>query len=68
MITIKSAKQIEKMRRACAITKEALDVIGKNIRPGISTKQLDKIAHDFIISKGGKPNFPISTPSLRKAT
>ncbi len=57
MITIKSAKQIEKMRKACAITKEALDVIEKNIRPGVSTKQLDKIAHDFIISKGGKPNF-----------
>lgn len=57
MITIKSAKQIEKMRKACAITKEALDVIEKNIHPGISTKQLDKIAHDFIISKGGKPNF-----------
>ena len=57
MITIKSAKQIEKMRKACAITKEALDVIEKNILPGVSTKQLDKIAHDFIITKGGKPNF-----------
>lgn len=57
MITIKSAKQIEKMRKACAITRDALKVIEKNIHPGISTKQLDKIAHDFIISKGGKPNF-----------
>lgn len=57
MITIKSAKQIEKMRKACQITKEALAMIEKNIRPGISTKQLDKIAFDFIKSKGGKPNF-----------
>lgn len=57
MITIKSAKQIEKMRKACAITKEALDLLEKNIRPGISTKQLDKIAFDFIKSKGGVPNF-----------
>lgn len=57
MISIKSAKQIEKMRKACQITKEALELIEKNIRPGISTKQLDKIAFDFIKSKGGKPNF-----------
>lgn len=57
MISIKSAKQIEKMRKACQITKEALELIEKNIRPGISTKQLDKLAFDFIKSKGGKPNF-----------
>lgn len=57
MITIKSAKQVEKMRKACAITKAALELIEKNVKPGVSTKQLDKIAHDFIISKGGKPNF-----------
>ena len=57
MITIKSAKQVEKMRKACKITKEALELIGKNIRPGVSTKQLDKIAYDFIISQGAKPNF-----------
>lgn len=57
MITIKSAKQIEKMRKACKITKEALDLIEKNVKPGISTKQLDKIAYDFIKSQGGKPNF-----------
>ena len=57
MITIKSAKQIEKMRKACEVTKEALELIEKNIRPGISTKELDKIAFDFIKSKGGKPSF-----------
>ena len=57
MITIKSASQIEKMRKSGAITKGALELIEKSIRPGISTKQLDKIAHDYIISKGAKPNF-----------
>ena len=57
MITIKSVKQIEKMRKACEVTKEALELIEKNIRPGISTKELDKIAFDFIKSKGGKPSF-----------
>lgn len=57
MITIKTAGQIEKMKRSAAITKGALELIEKSIKPGISTKQLDKIAHDYIISKGGKPNF-----------
>ena len=57
MITIKSAKQVEKMRKACEITKGALELIEKNIHPGVTTKQLDKIAYDFIKSKGAQPNF-----------
>ena len=57
MITVKSASQIQKMRESAKITKEALDLIEKSVKPGISTKQLDKIAYDYIISKGGKPNF-----------
>lgn len=57
MITIKSANQVEKMRASAKITQEALELIEKHIKPGVNTAQLDKIAHDFIISKGGKPNF-----------
>lgn len=57
MITIKSAKQVDKMRASAKITKEALELLEKNIKPGVTTAQLDKIAYDFIISKGAKPNF-----------
>lgn len=57
MITIKSKSEIEKMRVACKITGDALKHIEKHIKPGITTAQLDKIAYDFIISKGAKPNF-----------
>jgi len=57
MITIKSAKQVEKMRASAKITKEALELLEKHIKPGVTTAQLDKIAYDFIISKGAKPNF-----------
>ncbi len=57
MITIKSSHQIEKMREACRITKAALDLLGEHIKPGISTAQLDSIAHKFILSQGAKPNF-----------
>lgn len=57
MITIKSAKQVEKMRASAKITKETLDLLEKHIKPGVTTAQLDKIAYEFIASKGAKPNF-----------
>ncbi len=57
MITIKSRTEIEKMRAAGKITAEALKLIEKHIKPGVTTAQLDKIAHDFIISKGATPSF-----------
>lgn len=57
MITIKSAHQIDKMREACRITKGALDLLATHVRPGITTAQLDSIAHKYILSQGAKPNF-----------
>ncbi len=57
MITIKNQKEIEKMREAGSITIEAIELVGKHIKPGVSTKELDKIAHDYIISRGAKPSF-----------
>lgn len=57
MISIKSAKQVELMRKSCALTKELFGILEKSIKPGVSTKQLDKIAYDFYTSKGARPNF-----------
>lgn len=57
MITVKTAGQIEKMRKSGEITRDALSLIEKSIKPGISTKTLDKIAYDYIISRGATPNF-----------
>lgn len=57
MITIKSKSEIEKMRVAGKITGDALRVIEKHIRPGISTAELDKIAYDFIKKQGATPSF-----------
>ena len=57
MITIKSKTEIEKMRVAGKITADALRIVEKHIKPGVSTEYLDKVAHDFIISKGAKPSF-----------
>ena len=57
MIYLKTKKEIEFMRKACQITKGMLDIVEKNIRPGISTLELDQIAEDYCRSQGAIPNF-----------
>lgn len=57
MIKIKSQEEIELMRIACRITRDTLKVVEENIRPGVSTKELDKIAYDYIKSQGATPGF-----------
>ncbi|MBR5809641.1 MAG: type I methionyl aminopeptidase [Clostridia bacterium] len=57
MITIKSKSEVEKMRQAGKITGDALRLIEKHIRPGVSTLELDKIAYEFIKKQGAIPSF-----------
>ena len=48
MITIKSAKQVEKMRASAKVTKGALELLEKHIKPGVTTAQRDKIAYQQV--------------------
>lgn len=57
MIQIKNAKELEGMRRACAISAAALKYGGEHIEPGMTTAELDKLIYDFIVKHGAKPNF-----------
>ena len=57
MITVKTPEEIQKMREAGKIVAEVLEEIEKHIKPGVSTLELDKIAHEFIIKRGAKPSF-----------
>lgn len=57
MINIKSAKDLAKMRKAGAITAGALVAAGNAIHSGMSTKELDKVIHNYIASHGAKPSF-----------
>ena len=57
MIIIKTDAQIEIMRKAGRIVAETLDLIEEEIKPGMSTKDLDKIAEDYIISRKAIPAF-----------
>jgi len=57
MIYLKSKNEIDKIRRSGRIVAELLNLLEKQIRPGITTKELDKFAEEFIISQGAKPSF-----------
>ena len=56
-VSIKSKHEIELMRESCRLLAIVHDEIGKMIRPGISTYELDKRAYDMITDFGCIPNF-----------
>jgi len=57
MINIRSEREIELLRIAGSIVGETHRFLESYIKPGITTNELDKLAHDFIISKGATPSF-----------
>lgn len=57
MITIKNDLEIDLMRKAGEIVGKTLNLLEQNIRPGITTAELDRIAEEFITKHGAKPSF-----------
>ncbi len=57
MIAIKNERELGIMRQACKITAAARALAGEMVRPGVSTKQIDRAVHDYIVSQGAKPSF-----------
>ena len=57
MISIKTERELEIMRKACKITAAARALAGEMVRPGVTTGEIDKAVHDFIVSQGAKPSF-----------
>lgn len=57
MISVKTERELEVMRRAGRITAQARALAGSMVRPGVTTKEIDKAVHDFIVSQGAKPSF-----------
>ena len=50
-ITIKTAEEIEKMRIAGRLAAEVLEMIEPHVKPGITTDELDRICHDYIVNE-----------------
>ncbi|MCS6970348.1 MAG: type I methionyl aminopeptidase [Planctomycetes bacterium] len=54
--TIKTPEQIARMRAACRAAREVLEICKAAVRPGITTDELDRIAHEAYIARGGYPS------------
>lgn len=57
MIVFKTPEEVEVMAKASRMVAEALQILKKEVRAGISTDELDRIAEDAIRSRGGVPAF-----------
>ena len=57
MIVLRTAKEIDMMRKACQISAEALQIAGEAVKPGITTYEIDQIAYRYIKKQGAEPNF-----------
>lgn len=56
MICVKTEQEIELMREPCRIVKETLDFVGKHIRAGMTTKEVNDMVHNYIVSCGAYPS------------
>ncbi len=50
-ITIKTPEEIEKMRITGRLAAEVLEMIEPHVKPGITTSELDKICHDYMVNE-----------------
>ena len=57
MISIKTEHEIEIMRKAGRITANARALAGDMVKPGVTTAEIDKAVHDYIVSQGATPSF-----------
>ncbi len=57
MIYLKTAEEIELLRENNLLVSATLAEVGKQVRPGVSTLELDKLAEEFIRSHGAEPGF-----------
>ncbi len=57
MIKLKNKKEIEKIRSSGKILAETFEIIKENLKSGITTKDIDDIAYNYIVKCGAKPAF-----------
>ena len=57
MVVLKTAAELTAMRDAGRISAQALLVGGEAVKPGVTTAEIDRKIHKFILSQGAKPSF-----------
>jgi methionyl aminopeptidase len=53
---VKDAATIERMRVACRIAAQALAEVGRQVAPGVTTDDLDRVGHEFLLDHGAYPS------------
>jgi methionyl aminopeptidase len=53
---VKDADTIAAMRVACRLAAQALDEVGRHVRPGVTTDYLDEVGHEFLVARGAYPS------------
>ncbi|WP_219460452.1 type I methionyl aminopeptidase [Nonomuraea rhizosphaerae] len=53
---VKSPEMIDRMRVAGRIAAQALEEVGQHVEPGVTTDELDRIGHEFLIGQGAYPS------------
>jgi methionyl aminopeptidase len=53
---VKDAETIERMRVACRLAAQALQEVGRHVAPGVTTDELDRIGHEFLLDHGAYPS------------
>jgi len=66
-IIIKTPEEIEKMRAAGRLAAQVLDMITPHVKAGVTTEELDRICHDYIVEHGATP-APLNYKGFPKAT
>ncbi len=66
-VTIKSSEEIEKMRIAGRLAAEVLEMIGPHVQPGVTTDELDRICHEFIVQEQGAVPAPLNYHGFPKS-
>jgi methionyl aminopeptidase len=57
MVYLRNRNEIEAIRAAAKLVARTLEMLGKEVRPGITTADLDRLAESFIRENGGRPAF-----------
>ncbi|UZR30656.1 type I methionyl aminopeptidase [Methylococcus mesophilus] len=66
-ISIKSAEEVEGMRVACRLAAEVLDMVAPYVKAGITTEELDRICHDFIVDEQHAVPAPLNYKGFPKS-
>ena len=66
-VSIKTSDEINKMRVAGKLAAEVLEMIGEHVKPGVSTGELDRICHDYIVSNQNAIPAPLNYKGFPKS-